>query len=564
MGKRYFEFSEGSSNKFWEVWCEGASLYTRYGKIGAQGQLTIKELGSAGDAKAAHDKLVAEKTKKGYVEKGGKPNGKAAAKAKPNGKAAAAPADTEIIEIPDGATRLELIEGTSRKFYLLKVDGKKLSITYGRIGTDGTTETTKFKDDYSPRRQMHKLIEDKQKKGYVRVMPGPRIAFDAGARDEALEAQILKDPSDDNLAVYADWLQEQGDVRGELGALQAQVAKKPKDKKLANQADKLLWEHRARLYGPLAPYVAKDKDERSREIAVDATWRHGWIDKLALGAVSGWRSGDEDMPKVRDVAELVHLLPKTTSARFVRELVLTRAVAEDQFDFGAAVDALVRVLPSLPALRRLTIGEFSSEDCELSWSSMGKLDKLWPVARELEYVKLRAGSMELGKIALPACRELRIETGGFARKNLQAITAASWPRLETLSLWFGQEDYGCNCRPQDVTPILDGKPFPKLRHLGLANAEWGDELAELMVKAKILRQLETLDISMSHLTLEGIRTYADASALGHLASLDVSRCLLDGEAEKLAKKLAKQVNVERQEDADWYTEEDMRYARVGE
>jgi hypothetical protein len=34
--KRYFEFSDGTSNKFWEVWVEGHQVFTRYGKIGAR------------------------------------------------------------------------------------------------------------------------------------------------------------------------------------------------------------------------------------------------------------------------------------------------------------------------------------------------------------------------------------------------------------------------------------------------------------------------------------------------------------------------------------------------
>ena len=42
MAKRYFEFSEGASNKFWEVWVEGNKVLTRYGKIGAAGQTTTR------------------------------------------------------------------------------------------------------------------------------------------------------------------------------------------------------------------------------------------------------------------------------------------------------------------------------------------------------------------------------------------------------------------------------------------------------------------------------------------------------------------------------------------
>jgi len=41
---------------------------TRYGKIGTPGQQTLKEFGDAAAAKKEYDKLVHEKTKKGYVE----------------------------------------------------------------------------------------------------------------------------------------------------------------------------------------------------------------------------------------------------------------------------------------------------------------------------------------------------------------------------------------------------------------------------------------------------------------------------------------------------------------
>jgi predicted DNA-binding WGR domain protein len=75
--KRYFEFpgadekrGTSSSSKFWEVWIEGSTLYTRFGKIGANGQTTIKEFPSIAAAEAGRAKSIAEKLKKGYVEGG--------------------------------------------------------------------------------------------------------------------------------------------------------------------------------------------------------------------------------------------------------------------------------------------------------------------------------------------------------------------------------------------------------------------------------------------------------------------------------------------------------------
>lgn len=67
-GGRYFEFVEGNSSKFWEITLESTSYTTRYGKIGSSGQQTTKKCASQAVAEKEHDKLVAEKLKKGYVE----------------------------------------------------------------------------------------------------------------------------------------------------------------------------------------------------------------------------------------------------------------------------------------------------------------------------------------------------------------------------------------------------------------------------------------------------------------------------------------------------------------
>lgn len=74
--KHYLEYTgsnkENKSNeseKFWEATLEGSNIRIRWGKIGIQGQTQIKEFGSPAEAAAQLEKLVAEKTKKGYVAK---------------------------------------------------------------------------------------------------------------------------------------------------------------------------------------------------------------------------------------------------------------------------------------------------------------------------------------------------------------------------------------------------------------------------------------------------------------------------------------------------------------
>src|SRR5579864_2109861 len=68
-----YEYSEGSSNKFWEITLDGNNVVTHYGRIGSDGQSTTKPFKDAGEAKNAYDKLIAEKTKKGYTLAGAAP-----------------------------------------------------------------------------------------------------------------------------------------------------------------------------------------------------------------------------------------------------------------------------------------------------------------------------------------------------------------------------------------------------------------------------------------------------------------------------------------------------------
>ena len=63
---RRFEFSDSTSNKFWEVEVDGKTLNVSFGEIGTKNFATPEK------AKAEMEKLIKEKTGKGYVEVGGK------------------------------------------------------------------------------------------------------------------------------------------------------------------------------------------------------------------------------------------------------------------------------------------------------------------------------------------------------------------------------------------------------------------------------------------------------------------------------------------------------------
>jgi predicted DNA-binding WGR domain protein len=67
---RRFELVDASSSKFWEIEVDGLGLAVtvRFGRIGTQGQAKTKTFGSDAEARKEHDKLVREKTGKGYLE----------------------------------------------------------------------------------------------------------------------------------------------------------------------------------------------------------------------------------------------------------------------------------------------------------------------------------------------------------------------------------------------------------------------------------------------------------------------------------------------------------------
>ncbi len=70
MSRREFRLTEGSSNKFWAITIEEEKFTVEFGRIGTKGKSQEKKLDRKEKAREAADKLIAEKTKKGYTEVG--------------------------------------------------------------------------------------------------------------------------------------------------------------------------------------------------------------------------------------------------------------------------------------------------------------------------------------------------------------------------------------------------------------------------------------------------------------------------------------------------------------
>ncbi len=69
LPEREFQLVEGKSAKFWAIEVLGKRTTVRFGRIGTAGQMHVKEHDTEAESRRAAEKLIAEKTAKGYAEK---------------------------------------------------------------------------------------------------------------------------------------------------------------------------------------------------------------------------------------------------------------------------------------------------------------------------------------------------------------------------------------------------------------------------------------------------------------------------------------------------------------
>lgn len=132
-------------------------------------------------------------------------------------------------------------------------------------------------------------------------------------------------------------------------------------------------------------------------------------------------------------------------------------------------------------------------------------------------------------------------------------------------MWFGREDYGWNGKPKDVIGLLQRTDLPKLKHLGLKNNEFGDEIASMVLDSPVVAGLEELDLSMSTLADPGAELLIQGAArLRHLRLLDVSDCYLSDEVGARLKAALPNANVTGQREPDDWGDGLHRYSSVGE
>lgn len=327
--------------------------------------------------------------------------------------------------------------------------------------------------------------------------------------NDELEAVILEDPLDPaGWLVYGDWLQAEGDPRGELVAVQAKLARDPGNPELMEAQRALFRAHGDGLLEGLHPFLVP-RGERGPLFRL--SWEFGYL--WTANVTAAGHSLAEVVAGVR--ALLAH-----PSARFLH--VLTIGTPPDH-GWSEVIAVLLQPGPTRSPLRILFLGESATtaSNPRPAFAAIGDLSGLWKRFPDIELLTLRGGMMNLGGLELPRLRELTIETSALQRETLLALGARHWPHLEKLELWFG--DRRCTCTLTELAPIFAAERFPRLGHLGIRNCPFVDRVCHALAHAPLAPQLRTLDLSLGALTDMGAAALLDAKeSFANLVILDLS------------------------------------------
>jgi uncharacterized protein (TIGR02996 family) len=288
------------------------------------------------------------------------------------------------------------------------------------------------------------------------------------ARNPDLEAAITADPEDDQLyRVYADWLEEKGDLRAQL--IRAQLAEDPD-----NAAPDLLEDHAEELLGPLAKF------------ATALHWRWGFVD---------WANVSE---RTRlEAGPCLHILLAHPVGVFLRSLEIYTHQPT------AVIESLAKAPPTLRYLR------FFSPSKTASLRGIGHV---FPRLKKL----VLDGMFELVEpLELPLADELAIELDALSAKSAGILAKANLPLLQGLTIGLAKTvDTRAKLAP------LFARELPSLDYLALTDARELDELCELLVTAPFAPQLKGLELEGT-LGRRGVEALRDSDRLSSLKDISV-------------------------------------------
>lgn len=274
---------------------------------------------------------------------------------------------------------------------------------------------------------------------------------------------------------------------------------------------------------------------------------------------------DENEAGIRLKKRIEDLVNDPEACKEITSLIIGDwgAAYEDTMD--DAIPALIAASQTLPNLKKLFIGDMSSEECEISWINQTNLGPLLSAYPQIESFTIQGSTgLSLEPLHHDKLHTLEIICGGLPQSVLKEIYNAHLPELTKLVLYLGVEDYGFDGSIEDIEPFLNNNPFPKLKYLGLTNSELQDEIAIAAANAPVLEQLDTLDLSNGTLSDKGAEALINSDAVKNLKHLNLNYHYMSDEMTARWRATGLSVDVEDQQEADADDEYEWRYPAITE
>ncbi len=451
-------------------------------------------------------------------------------------------------------------DATSHKFWNIALSGASFTVTYGRQGTAGTSQTKTFADDARAQKEHDRLVAEKLGKGYKETTPAAKPA--GGLRD-ALEAALVESPDDlANTMAYADWLTDQKDPLGDFIRLQLSLEDPKLDaaarKKLKAQETKFRKKHEAAWLGELGEMIIDPKphpEHEWRTLKAKYTFARGWLHTLELS-----NYGVEDM----------RILARSPALRLLHTLILSDNrfeeaseykpgddIPEEADEYTAQLYPLLKS-PYLGNVRSFRLGEpVSAADerdaddgaisCHTSGDGVAGVVKMMP---ELEELYLLAHNVDAGEIfslrTLPRLRVLWL----YHNDSYPLARLAKNPAMKNLEEIrchpHAMDDEHPYIRLPEIRAVVRSTNLPALKHLQLRLSDAGDKGVKEIVDSGILKRLETLDLRHGCITDKGAQLFAACPDLKRLKRLDLVHNCMTAAGIAALRATGVSVNVDRQ------------------
>lgn len=351
---------------------------------------------------------------------------------------------------------------------------------------------------------------------------------------DAFLKEITANPEDlTPRLVYADWLDEQGDPRGEFIRVQCELARLDETDErypdLLFRERELLAEHRLEWLKPLRPYIRS------------GTFRCGFVERAKMRFRAFLREGEKlaKLTPLRVVA-LTASGASTSMSELSDTKILKQLVGLEFFSFiriPGFIATLMR-LSKLPRLRRLKFGhcwiapadQYRLLDSALCrnltslllpnaqldagfFTALAESDlplrqldcsgNLWVPAQIPQLTKWR-GLSRLATLNLNAC--------GLERHEFQRlIDSPNWGAIRHLDVGSHQ--------PMDLTALAKQQAFAQLTYLGVLGHPFNSKQVELLVESQFLTNLRRLEIALDNGAAASLDLFANWPGLRHLTHL---------------------------------------------